>query len=228
MVCSINSSFRSTSGPPLDASWCSLIFWALTVGILLVLYKVAGRVARAYRSFQISPPQDSSTAAPLRGRTLSQVEEQSQAQTGQVRRLWESFSNFVTQCMPRRYDVVRDMRMLIPLLQREVADLKFKIDTIHDFMNSHTALMAECTAAWEKFAPYVAKMSPGLEGFDLSNPVNQVYALDRRKREFESILENYEYFLKINPKIEEVILHYLQQQKRQPLLLEGRFIEGDV
>ncbi len=111
----------------------------------------------------------------------------------------------------KTYDVNKDVKEQIPCLCKRREELTNQIAAIERFVNERPDLKSACEKAWQDFVPHIVKTSSPSADIDPLDPVDQAYVLEMEIRNKERILENYQYFIKLNPQIEATIsriLHY--------------------
>ena len=97
-------------------------------------------------------------------------------------------------------------------LRRDIRILTERVASVQKFVDTHPEFAQLAAEPWDQFVrQHYMELPPGLEGLDLSNPINQSYDLSRKTRELQNILENYEYFLYLHPQIRGAFLSQQSQ-----------------
>ena len=97
-------------------------------------------------------------------------------------------------------------------LRRDIRILTERVASVQKFIDTHPEFAQLAAEPWDQFVRHHYKeLPPGLEGLDLSDPINQRYDLSRKRRGLQKILDNYEYFLYLHPQIRSAFLSQQSQ-----------------
>ena len=97
-------------------------------------------------------------------------------------------------------------------LSRDIRILTERVASVQKFVDTHPEFAQLAAEPWDQFVrQHYMELPPGLEGLDLSDPINQSYDLSRKKAGLQKILDNYEYFLRLHPNI---LSAFLSQQSQ--------------
>ena len=144
-----------------------------------------------------------------------QVIQDNSRSASKVKQLWQSLTGCLTECFCPHSPLETELREKIIMLRRDIRILRERVASVQKFVDTHPEFTHLAAEHWDQFVRNLyIELPPGLEGLDLSDPINQSYDLSRKKRELQNILDNYEYFLYLHPQIRSALEQFLPQQSQ--------------
>lgn len=191
----------------------------LTVGASLLLIRGVSKLREAYQTLTINRHNEVIMSPPITTLALRErVSQPSYVPAGISHRekfhdLLASIKNKVTSCWPKTHNITQDLEDQYPLLEKQLEDLTKKIAKLERFISERPHLVTLCQQKWQDFSPHLVKSGPLEESLDESNPVDRTYILERRILDKQRILDNYTYFLKTHPEVQEALLQSLHEEE---------------